>query len=194
MKFSDIKLTDIGTAIQMVGAVYADGNGKGYYFAFPSTSGEGANPEHVEMTNEDWKVMLRQADVVEVEATVQAENGELQKAIVRKSQRQIDSQVSWNVFRRDNFMCRYCGTEKLSLTVDHLVRWEDGGPSIEENLVACCRKCNKVRGDTAYAAWLRHPYYLEKSRSVSGAYQQLNQRVADTLANIPRVHIKKGRS
>jgi hypothetical protein len=194
MKFSDIKLTDIGTTIQMVGAVYADGSGKGYYFAFPSTSGEGANPEHVEMTNEDWKVLLRQADVVEVEATVQAENGELQKAIVRKSQRQIDSQVSWNVFRRDNFMCRYCGTEKLSLTVDHFVRWEDGGPSIEENLVACCRKCNKIRGDTAYAAWLRHPYYLEKSRSVSGAYQQLNQRVADTLANVPRVHIKKGRS
>ena len=194
MKFSDIKLTDIGTTIQMVGAVYTDSRGKGYYFPFPTAIGEGANPEHVEMTDEDWKVMLRQTDLVEVEATVQAEDGSLQKAIVRKSQRQIDSQVSWNVFRRDNFMCRYCGTEKLSLTVDHLVRWEDGGPSIEANLVACCRKCNKVRGDTAYAAWLRHPYYLEKSQSVSVAYQQLNQRVADTLADIPRVYIKKGRS
>lgn len=193
MKFSDIKLTDIGTTIQMVGAVYADSDGKGYYFAFPSTNGEGANPEHVEMTNEDWKVMLRQADLVEVEATVQAEDGTLAKAIARKSQRQIDSQVSWNVFRRDNFMCRYCGTEKLSLTVDHLVRWEDGGPSIEANLVACCRKCNKVRGDTAYAAWLRHPYYVEVSRKVSYAYQELNRRVADTLASIPRVYIKKGR-
>jgi len=194
MKFSDIKLTDIGTTIQMVGAVYADSDGKGYYFPFPSTAGEGMNPEHVEMTNEDWKVMLRQADWVEVEATVETKDGELAKAIVRKSQRQIDSQVSWNVFRRDNFMCRYCGTEKLPLTVDHLVRWEDGGPSIEANLVACCRKCNKVRGDTAYAAWLRHPYYLEKSKSVSGAYQQLNERVADTLAGIPRSHIKKDRS
>jgi hypothetical protein len=194
MKFSDIKLTDIGTTIQMVGAVYADSDGKGYYFPFPSVDGEGANPERVEMTDDDWKVMLRQADLVEVEATVEAEDGALQKAIVRKSQRQIDSQVSWNVFRRDNFMCRYCGTEKMPLTVDHLVRWEDGGPSIEANLVACCRRCNKVRGDTAYAAWLRHPYYLEKSRSVSVAYQQLNQRVADTLASIPRVYIKKGRS
>lgn len=194
MTFSDIKLTDIGTTIQMVGAVYADGRGKAYYFAFPSTHGEGANPEHVEMTDEDWKIMLRQADLVEVEATVQAEDGTLSKAIARKSQRQIDSQVSWNVFRRDNFMCRYCGTEKLSLTVDHLVRWEDGGPSIEANLVACCRKCNKVRGDTAYAAWLRHPYYIEVSQKVSFAYQELNRRVADTLASIPRVYIKKGRS
>lgn len=193
MKFSDIKLTDIGTTIQMVGAVYADSSGKGFYFPFPSTSGEGQNPEPVEMTNEDWKALLRQADLVEVEATVQAEDGTLQKAIVRKSQRQIDSQVSWNVFRRDNFMCRYCGTEKLSLTVDHLVRWEDGGPSIEANLVACCRKCNKVRGDTAYAAWLRHPYYVEVSQKVSYAYQELNRAVADTLAAIPRVHVKKGR-
>ena len=193
MKFSDIKLTDIGTTIQMVGALYADSAGKGYYFPFPSTSGEGRDPEPVEMTNEDWKALLRQADLVEVEATVQGDDGALQKAIVRKSQRQIDSQVSWNVFRRDNFMCRYCGTEKLSLTVDHLVRWEDGGPSIEANLVACCRKCNKVRGDTAYAAWLRHPYYVEVSQKVSYAYQELNRAVADTLASIPRVHIKKGR-
>lgn len=193
MKFSDIKLTDIGTTIQMVGAVYADSDGKGYYFPFPSTSGEGDSPERVDMTNEDWKALLRQADLVEVEAAVQGEDGALEKAIARKSQRQIDSQVSWNVFRRDNFMCRYCGTEKLSLTVDHLVRWEDGGPSIEENLVACCRKCNKVRGDTAYAAWLRHPYYVEVSQKVSFAYQELNRRVADTLASIPRVYIKKGR-
>jgi 5-methylcytosine-specific restriction endonuclease McrA len=193
MKFSDIELTDIGNTIQMVGAVYADSDGKGYYFPFPSTNGEGANPEHVEMTNEDWKALLRQADLVEVEATVEAEDGTLQKAIVRKSQRQIDAQVSFNVWRRDNFMCRYCGTEKLALTVDHLVRYEDGGPSIEANLVACCRRCNKVRGNTAYAAWLRHPYYLEKSQSVSVAYQELNRRVADTLASIPRVYIKKGR-
>lgn len=125
---------------------------------------------------------------------MQTEDGALEKAIIRKSQRQIDSQVSWNVFRRDNFMCRYCGTEKLSLTVDHLVCYEDGGPSIEANLVACCRKCNKIRGDTAYAAWLRHPYYIEVSQKVSYAYQELNRRVADTLVSIPRVYIKKDRS
>ncbi len=192
MRFSDIPITEIGTTIQMVGAVYADPSGRGYYFPFPSTGDEGADPERVDMTGEDWKVLLRQADLVEVETTVQDEDGTLRKAIVRKGQRQIDSQISWNVFQRDNFMCRYCGTEQLALTVDHLVRWEDGGPSIEANLVACCRTCNKVRGDVAYAAWLRHPYYLEKSRGVSVAYQQHNQRVADTLADIPRVY-QKGR-
>lgn len=193
MKFSDIKLHDIGNTIQMVGAVYTDSDGKAFYFPFPSAQGEGKDPVHVEMSNEDWKTMLRQADLVEVEATVQAKDGELYKAIIRKSQRQVDSQVQWNVYRRDNFMCRYCGTEKSPLTVDHLVRWEDGGPTIEENLVAACRKCNKVRGDTAYAAWLRHPYYVENSKKVSYAYQELNKRLADTLVNIPRNHVKKDR-
>jgi len=193
MKFSDIKLTDIGNTIQMVGAVYADSDGEGLFFPFPSTNGEGRNPIYVEMTTEDWKVMLRQADLVETEVLVKSQDGELYKAMVRKSQRQIDSQVSWNVFRRDNFSCRYCGAEHLPLTVDHLVRWEDGGPSIEANLVASCRKCNKVRGDTAYAAWLRHPYYLDKSKGLSIAVRERNEAVAGTLAGIPRAHIKKDR-
>lgn len=193
MKFSDIKLLDIGNTIQMVGSVYADGNGKSFYFPFPSVSDEGKDPVHVEMTHEDWKALLRQADLVETEVLAQHKDGELYKAIARKSQRQVDSQVQWNVYRRDNFMCRYCGTEKMPLTVDHLVRWEDGGPTIEANLVAACRKCNKVRGDTAYAAWLRHPYYVEASQKVSIAYQELNRRAADMLADIPRNPVVKDR-
>lgn len=196
MKFSDIKLTDIGNSIQMVGAIYEDAEGNGLYFPFPSSSHDGADHHHaahVSMTTEDWKVMLRQADLVETEVLAQHKDGTLYKAMLRKSQRQIDTQVSWNVFRRDNFMCRYCGTEKLPLTVDHLVRWEDGGPTIEANLVAACRKCNKVRGDIAYAAWLRHPYYVEVSQKVSYAYQELNRRVADTLVDIPRNPVVKDR-
>ena len=202
MKFSDIKLMDIGTTIQMVGALYA-GNDGTFVFPFPGylrdtrlpahLIGEAGHVHTVELTHEDWKALLRQADLVETEVLGQRADGELYKAITRKSARQVESQVQWNVYRRDNFMCRYCGTEKMPLTVDHLVRWEDGGPTIEENLVAACRKCNKVRGDTAYAAWLRHPYYLEASQKVSYAYQELNKRIADTLVNIPRNPVVKDR-
>ena len=195
MKFSDIKLTDIGNSIQMVGAVYEDSEGKGLYFPFPSksSSSDQYTAQYVEMTTEDWKVMLRQADLVETEVLVKSKDGELYKALVRKSQRQIDTQISHNVFRRDGFQCRYCGAEHLPLTVDHLVRWENGGPSVEANLVAVCRPCNKVRGDTAYAAWLRHPYYLEKAKGLSIAVRARNEAVADELADIPRAYIKKDR-
>lgn len=196
MKFSDLKLLDIGNAIQMAGAIYEDAEGKGFYFPFPSAS-KGSfdmyTANFVDMSHEDWKVMLRQGDLVETEVLGAHKDGTLYKAIFRKSQRQIDTQVSWNVFRRDNFTCRYCGAEHLPLTVDHLVRWEDGGPSIEANLVASCRKCNKVRGDTAYAAWLRHPYYVETSQKLSIAIQERNRAVSDTLVNIPRNPVVKDR-
>ena len=106
MKFSDIKLMDIGNTIQMVGVVYTDSSGKGFYFPFPSAAEEGKDPICVEMSLADWKAMLRQADHVETEVLAQHKDGELYKAIMRKSQRQVDSQVQWNVYRRDNFMCR----------------------------------------------------------------------------------------
>ena len=197
MKFKDIKLTDIGNTIQMVGAVYA-GNEGVFYMPFPFTVDDVKGDlwrtvQTVEMTTEDWKVMLRQTDLVETEVLAKTPDGELYKALVRKSQRQIDSQVSWNVFRRDNFMCRYCGAEHLPLTVDHLVRWEDGGPSIEANLVASCRKCNKVRADTAYAAWLRHPYYVDNSKKLSIAVRDLNEKISGTLVDIPRNPIVRDR-
>lgn len=194
MKFSDFPINEVGLTVQTVGVIYHGENGSyvlpfpGYEAVVASTAGGacGERDTYVEMDNEAWKAVLRQGDLVEVEVLAKHKSGELYKALARKSQRQIDQQVSWNVFRRDNFTCRYCGAEHLHLTVDHLVRWEDGGPSIEANLNSSCRPCNKIRGHTPYSAWLRHPYYLDKSRSLSISVQEINRRVADTLSDIPR--------
>ena len=82
-----------------------------------------------------------------LEAQTQAEDGTLTKAILRKTARQIEASVSWQVWRRDGCRCRYCGRDNVPLTVDHLVRWEEGGPSTEENLVSSCKKCNQSQGD-----------------------------------------------
>ena len=194
MKFSDFPLTEVGLTVQAVGVIY-HGDMGGFVLPFPGyedvvalTAGGacGERDTYVEMDSEAWKAVLRQGDLVEVEVLAQHKSGELYKAITRKSQRQIGQQISWNVFRRDNFSCRYCGAEHLHLTVDHLVLWEEGGPSIEANLNSACKLCNKIRGHTSYAAWLRHPYYLEKSKSLSIVVKELNLRVADTLADIPR--------
>lgn len=191
----------------MVGAVYTDpSRAWPYFFPFPewdpissgatgcrSTGETYIEPTVVEMTALDWQAFLRQGDLVETEVLAQHKDGSLYKAIARKSQRQIDQQSSWNVMRRDGFMCRYCGEENLPLTMDHLVRWEDGGPSIEANMVSACRPCNKIRGDTAYAAWLRHPYYTEKSSKLSIAIRERNLKLADTLADIPRKPVVRDR-
>jgi hypothetical protein len=190
MKLSDLKLTAIGDTIQMVGAVYA-GEGSAYICLFPEDADAAKLHQHIlEMDAEDWKVFLRQTDLMETEVLTKASDGTLAKAMIRKSSRAVDQVVNWNCFRRDNYTCRYCGNSKIPLTVDHLVRWEEGGPSIETNMLSACRKCNKIRGDKSYTEWLRNDYYLRVSQGLTEEIRAANLAIAATLPAIPRkLHI-----
>ena len=105
------------------------------------------------VSDEEIHQIIRQMDVQEIEG--------LQKVILRKSQRQIDQRVSWEVFRRDNFTCVYCGANDVPMTVDHIVLWEHMGDSVPDNLNCSCKKCNKTRGSMDYDDWL-HSSYLKK--------------------------------
>ena len=51
------------------------------------------------------------------------------------------------VFARDRWTCQYCGGERASLTIDHVVPRCKGGPSSWENIVTCCAPCNRRKGD-----------------------------------------------
>lgn len=201
MKIQDVGLLKFGNTIQLAGAVYTDDRTL-YLAMFPEdriqlgTSGEsvvhfrpGDLDERgvyvLDMDDEDWKVFLRQTDLMEVEVVTRASDGTLAKAIVRKSARQIDQGVSWRVFKRDGYACRYCGNDNTPLTIDHLITWESMGPTIEENLVTACRKCNKTRGETEYGAWLLHPYYLEVSKKISVEKRLANEALVATLGTIP---------
>lgn len=107
--------------------------------------------------------VIRQLDVQEIEG--------LQKVILRKSQRQIDQRVAWQVFRRDNFKCVYCGADDVPLTVDHIVLWEHMGDTVPDNLNCSCKKCNKTRGSMDYDEWIRDDYLKEKVHSAVMAYK-----------------------
>ena len=200
MKIQDVGLLKFGNTIQLAGAVYV-GEGGAWLAMFPeergSLSGDVSGEVwlhttdgHVEvrtldMNDEDWKVFLRQTDLMEVEVLTKASDGTLAKAIVRKSARQIDQGVSWRVFRRDGYACCYCGNDNTPLTIDHLITWESMGPTIEENLLSACRKCNKTRGETEYGAWLLHPYYLEVSKRLTPERREANAALVNTLKGIP---------
>ncbi len=170
----------------MVGALY-EGEGRAFTFMLPDEPAVPVPLETVCMSQDEWQTFLRQVDLLETEVTVRSADGTVGKAIVRKSQRQVDQVVQWTVFRRDSYACRYCGADKVPLTVDHLVLWEDGGPSTVENMVTACRKCNKVRGSVPYADWLRHPYYVDKAVRLPASVRDANVAVADTLGKIPVV-------
>ncbi|WP_066040883.1 HNH endonuclease [Herbiconiux solani] len=49
------------------------------------------------------------------------------------------------VLRRDNQRCGYCGAS--ATTIDHVHPRSRGGKDTWENLVACCLRCNNVKGD-----------------------------------------------
>lgn len=49
------------------------------------------------------------------------------------------------VLRRDGHRCGYCGNG--AATIDHVLPRSRGGADSWENLVACCLRCNNVKGD-----------------------------------------------
>jgi hypothetical protein len=61
----------------------------------------------------------------------------------------IPQSVRFNIFRRDNFACRYCGTcsgAGVTLHIDHAVSIKDGGGNDEANLITACSDCNYGKG------------------------------------------------
>lgn len=185
MKFSELNLLDIGNTIGMVGVVYQDGNGESFICTFPGEEVT-THVSFLNMTLEEWKLLLHQADVHETEVLAKASDGTICKAILRKSQRHIAQDISWRVFKRDGYKCRYCHNASTPLTVDHVITWEEGGPSTDENLVACCRKCNKTRGKTEYVEWLNSSYYKRVARDLTHDGQRRNLDLVPTLHAIPR--------
>ena len=191
MRLSDFNLHDLGHSVQIVGALFADAE-KLYLVRFPDEQDD-REVEFLDMTLTEWRKFLRQTDLLEVVADVKDASGKIVKAVVRKSQRQINQRVSWEVFRRDGYQCRYCGISGVPMTVDHLVLWEHGGPSTEDNLVTACRKCNKTRGNTLYPDWLKHPYYVSQSKKLSSTVREDNERLVGTITNIPIRRHKRSR-
>jgi 5-methylcytosine-specific restriction endonuclease McrA len=53
----------------------------------------------------------------------------------------IPMDVQFEVFRRDQFSCRYCGTKNQELEIDFRVPPEDGGSLEADNLITACVEC-----------------------------------------------------
>lgn len=193
MKFSELDLLSVGHSVTLAGAIYQGPDGVLLCF-FPDCVAEtrGLPVEDLAMDQPEWERFLRQADVLETVVSAREADGTIAKAVARKCERQIDKNVTWRVFKRDGYRCRYCGNDSVPLTVDHLVLWEDGGISTEANMVAACSKCNKVRGNTPYEDWLRHPRYLDLSRRLDEPTRAANAALVGTLDAIPRSpHVRK---
>ena len=72
--------------------------------------------------------------------------------------------LRFQVLKRDGFRCSYCGRRppEVTLDVDHVQSWKDGGRTVMENLVAACTDCNIGKG--AQSLPLVHTQSLDKSQ------------------------------
>jgi 5-methylcytosine-specific restriction endonuclease McrA len=58
------------------------------------------------------------------------------------------------VFRRDNYTCRYCGRIGGKLEADHIIPFSKGGSDELDNLVTSCRTCNRQKKDKSITEFL----------------------------------------
>lgn len=63
----------------------------------------------------------------------------------------VSKSLRYEILRRDNFTCRYCGRSapEVTLEVDHVVPVAHGGSDLPENLVAACRDCNSGKSSSS---------------------------------------------
>ncbi len=79
------------------------------------------------------------------------EPGELTSPANRRAgrgSRTIPASLRFQVFRRDNFTCQYCGRRapEVVLHADHVQPWIAEGPTSLDNLRTACSDCNLGKG------------------------------------------------
>lgn len=93
---------------------------------------------------------------------------ELKNGSKRKS---ISKKIRFEVFKRDNFKCQYCGngSPDVVLHVDHIKPVADGGTNNIMNLITSCFDCNSGKGATL----LNDKSILEKQKK---QLEELNEK------------------
>ena len=66
--------------------------------------------------------------------------------------KRIQQQVKFaraNIYIRDQYSCQYCGSTfpAEQLTYDHVIPVAGGGLKSWENIVTCCVRCNRLKGN-----------------------------------------------
>lgn len=192
--FDQIPLLEIGNTYQIAGTIWANAS-ESFVTLFPEKVVDALEDLYfTPMTLENWETFLRQTDLLETEIFGVDKTGKLVKAIVRKTQRSIDSFMQWRVFKRDNYTCRYCGRTGIPLTVDHIDLWENGGATIEDNLLSACKSCNKDRGRMEYEDWLSSPLYQKRATALLPETRVLNEDVLKILPALRSKRVKNIRS
>lgn len=100
----------------------------------------------------------------------------------RKGERvAVSKRLRYEVFRRDNFACRYCGASapEVKLTTDHVIPQALGGRDDPANLVTACMPCNSGKSSTSPDA----PVVAEVAQEALRWAYAIKQAQAEMLAD-----------
>lgn len=92
----------------------------------------------------------------------------------------LPRRVRFEILRRDNHACRYCGAKapRVELEVDHVIPRHHGGTDDRWNLTAACVDCNRSKG-----AGIPNDHVIKEVRLDESYYQQ-----SKGLAVFPCIH------
>lgn len=120
----------------------------------------------------------------------------------------VGAKLRYEVLRRDNYTCRFCGraAPTAALVIDHIVPKGLGGQDVASNLQVLCDECNQGKSMTMPERWLveeaqRRQHNWSQGREepeseddYSGMYAYMDARVelerlptADALDAIMRI-------
>jgi hypothetical protein len=73
---------------------------------------------------------------------------------VSKNRKALTKRVRFDVFKRDVFVCQYCGATPPSaiLHADHVIAVAEGGGNEYDNLITACSDCNLGKGARALSS------------------------------------------
>lgn len=185
-QFKEAELLKFGNEYTIKGIVFGEPEDKQDLIVyFPKEKYALEEPAELIATEDELYVLFEQLDQCNVEG-----HG---KIILKKGIRNLDQKICWEVYRRDKYKCRYCGIDNVPLTVDHIITWESGGATHPDNLLTCCKKCNRKRGNLDYGSWLQHKYCEAKSQFLSQKERDANEAITRKLAILPRMKVQRSR-
>lgn len=113
------------------------------------------------------------------------------------SRKTVSKGKRFDVFKRDNFTCQYCGAQPpdVVLHVDHIVPVAEGGDNDQMNLVTSCDTCNLGKGakrieeaprPDADAAWLEIQQELAELRRYQEAKAERDLIIGEVVKLLQR--------
>jgi 5-methylcytosine-specific restriction endonuclease McrA len=93
------------------------------------------------------------------------------ESLVRRPAR-IERRLNrFEIFRRDNYTCQYCGRQLKALTLDHVIPRSRNGAHTWENIVSACGHCNRKKaGRTPAEAGMKLLHQPVKPKFNGGFY------------------------